>query len=63
MSENDEDFDERAEGGRGGRDQKQLRKSTKEKMPPLISAIGPNTEVRGNYPFVPFKSILMRLLL
>src|SRR5699024_10712802 len=43
MIENDEDFDERLEGGRGN--QKQLRKSQKEKMPPLLSAIGPNTEV------------------
>ena len=41
VSENDEDFDERLDG----RNQKSLRKSQKERMPPLLSSIGPNTEV------------------
>lgn len=58
LSEGDEDFDERAEGGRGG-NQKQLRKGTKEKMPPLISAIGPNTEVRAYFRFICVCGILI----
>ncbi|XP_017494898.1 PREDICTED: chromodomain-helicase-DNA-binding protein 4-like, partial [Rhagoletis zephyria] len=49
MSENDEDFDERLEGIPRG-NQKALRKSTKEKMPPLVSTVGSNTEVLGFTP-------------
>ncbi|XP_027201651.2 chromodomain-helicase-DNA-binding protein 4-like isoform X2 [Dermatophagoides pteronyssinus] len=49
-SENDEDFDERSEG----RNQKFTRSNkntpAKEKMPPLLSSIGQNTEVLGFTP-------------